>query len=129
MRIFKYFLVGGTAAVVDIGLFSLFAIYLGWNYLAVGAASFLVATYVNYELSIRHVFQSGARFARNTEILAVFVVSGIGLILNQLVLYMCVDWLEIHKFLAKLCATGSVFFWNYLARARFVFKGARGVTG
>ena len=30
MRMIRYFFEGGTVAVIDIGLFSIFASYLGW---------------------------------------------------------------------------------------------------
>ena len=85
-RIARYFVVGGIAACVDIGLFMLFAKGLGLPYLRVSAATFVVATLVNYWLSIRMLFVSGARFRRRWEIALVFAVSAIGLVLNQLIL-------------------------------------------
>ena len=120
--IIKYFLVGGTAAVIDIIIFFLFAKLLGYNYLWVGAAGFTVATLVNYLLSIRYVFESRVRFDRHHELLFVYLVSAIGLTINQVVLYVCVDLIYVEKMLSKLIATGSVFFWNYNARKHFVFK-------
>ena len=42
----------------------LFAKLLGYNYLVVGCAGFILATAVNYFLSIRFVFRSGARFSK-----------------------------------------------------------------
>ena len=52
MKIVKYFFVGGIAATIDIGLFSFFAVYLGWPWLAVSVATFILATFINYFLSI-----------------------------------------------------------------------------
>ena len=42
----------------------LFAKLLGYNYLVVGCAGFVLATAVNYFLSIRFGFRSGARFSK-----------------------------------------------------------------
>ena len=112
---------GGAAACVDIGLFMLFAQGLGLPYLRVAAASFVAATLVNYFLSVRFVFVSGARFTRRWEMLLVFVVSAIGLAINQLILAACVEMAHAPLLVAKLAATGVVFFWNYLARRLFVF--------
>ena len=120
-RVARYFAVGGAAACVDIGLFMLFAQALGLPYLRVAAGSFVLATLVNYLLSVRFVFVSGARFARRWEVLLVFVVSAIGLGINQLILAACVELAGFNLLLAKLTATGVVFFWNYLARRFFVF--------
>ena len=122
MRLIRYFFVGGTAAVIDIGLYALLVHGVGLNYLVGGVITFMVATSVNYALSVRIVFRSGARFERPQEIVLVSVVSAIGLILNQLVLFVGVAELSLQPVLAKVVATGMVFFWNYWARAHFVFK-------
>ena len=123
----RYFLVGGTAACVDIGLFLLFAKGLGLPYLRVAAATFVIATLVNYVLSVRFVFRSGQRFRRRWEIALVYLVSGVGLALNQAILFLCVEMVHLGLLLSKLTATGTVFFWNYLARRFFVFGSGRPV--
>ena len=120
-RIARYFAVGGVAACVDIGLFMLFAQGLGWPYLRVAAGSFVAATLVNYVLSVRFVFVSGARFGKGWEVVLVFVVSAVGLAINQMILAACVELGGFNLLAAKLTATGVVFFWNYLARRFFVF--------
>ena len=51
MRLVRYLFVGSAAALVDIGLFTVFARVLGYNYLIVAACTFIVATGVNYGLS------------------------------------------------------------------------------
>jgi len=68
VRILRYFIVGGVAATVDIGFFFLVAKLARVNYLVVAPLGFVLATWVNYQLSIRHVFQSGVRFSRKREI-------------------------------------------------------------
>lgn len=120
--LFRYFFVGGAAALTDLSLFFLLAQIAGLPYLAVGALSFLVATYVNYILSIRFVFRSGSRFSKRHEMLLVFAVSAIGLLVHQVVLYCAVDILKFPLMAAKLSATGSVFFWNFGARRYFIFR-------
>jgi putative flippase GtrA len=121
-RVARYFGVGATAAAVDISLFWFFAAYLGHNYMIVGSLTFILATAVNYVLSVRYVFESGVRFARHHEVLLVFGVSAVGLVVNQLVLFVGIGLLRIDVVLSKLLATGAVFAWNYNARSRFVFR-------
>jgi len=121
VRILRYFVVGGVAATVDIGFFFLFAKLAGFNYLVVAPLGFVLATGVNYQLSIRHVFRSGARFSRGREILLVYAVSAIGLLINQAVLYVLVDRVGAELMLAKFTATVTVFFWNYAMRNNYVF--------
>jgi putative flippase GtrA len=124
-RFARYFAVGGAAACVDIGLFMLFAKVMGLPYLRVAAATFIVATLVNYLLSVRFVFVSGRRFRRRWEITLVYAVSLVGLALNQAILSVSVEFAHFGLLYAKLTATGIVFFWNYLARRLFVFGAMR----
>ncbi len=124
MRLIRYFFVGGIAACVDIGIFIVFAKLLDFNYLVVSAIGFTIATLVNYFLSIRHVFDSGIRFERRQEMGLVYLISAIGLIINQSVLYIGIDNLGWEMIFTKLVATSIVFVWNYGARARFVFRSA-----
>jgi putative flippase GtrA len=121
----RYFLAGGACAVVDIGLFMLFAKGFGLPYLRVATATFLVATLLNYVLSVRFVFVSGKRFSRRWEIALVFLVSGIGLAMNSAVLWLGVEVARVGLFASKLTATGAVFAWNYLARRHLVFGATR----
>lgn len=121
----RYFFVGGAAAVVDIGLFALFAKVMGLPYLRVATASFVLATLVNYWLSVRFVFVSGQRFRRRWEMAMVFGVSAAGLAFNAAILWLCVERAHIELMAAKLVATGVVFFWNYFARRTLIFGALR----
>ena|SRR5713226_8944199 len=125
MKIVRYFVVGGVAAAVDISIFFVFAKQLGFNYLAIGAFGFLIATFVNYILSVRHVFESGIRFERRHEVILVYFVSLLGLLLHQAVLYACIDVIKIEMMLGKVTATTVVFFWNYFSRRHFIFQGSK----
>ena len=110
---------------VDFLIFAAFAKVLGFNYLLVGGIGFIVATAVNYVLSVRFVFESGVRFSSPVEVVLVFAVSLVGLCINQAVLYLGISVAGIEMLLVKVCATGVVFFWNFGARSRFVFKAVR----
>ena len=121
MKIVKYFLVGGSAAIVDISLFVIFAKFLQYNYLLVGLFSFIIATLVNYILSIKYVFESGAKHTQKKELALVYFVSAVGLLFNLLILYISIDILALEMVISKLLATGIVFFWNYLIRKYFIF--------
>lgn len=123
MKLMRYFFVGGLAAVVDFTLFVLLTKYLhvAWFWSAI--ISFTAATLANYVLSVRFVFKSGARFSRkHHEMMLVFLVSLIGLSINQLVLWLCIEEKQMKPLIAKIVGTGVVFFWNYAARRYFVFK-------
>lgn len=122
MRVVRYFFVGGIAAAIDISIFSVAVKVLEFDWFVVALYSFVIATAVNYMLSIRYVFESGVRFKRQAEVSLVFLVSGIGLVINQSVLWLLIEAVILDEVLSKLIATGSVFLWNYTARSLFIFK-------
>lgn len=121
-KIVRYFLVGGAAASIDFAIFAVFAYFLGLPWFPVAAGGFIVATTVNYELSIRHVFSSEIRFSRKYEVLLVFFVSMVGLAINQAALWIFIEVLAWNLLLAKVMATAIVFFWNFVLRHSFIFK-------
>jgi putative flippase GtrA len=97
-------------------------IAIGQSYLFAGSVSFVVATFVNFILSTRYVFpdRKGTGFRK---IVGTYAVSAVGLCLNQLILWLAIDHFHFLPLLAKLLATGVVFFWNYFIRNYFVFRG------
>jgi putative flippase GtrA len=52
----------------------------------------------------------------------VFLISFLGLGLNQAVLYIGIGKFGWEMLFTKICATGAVFFWNFGASSRFIFK-------
>jgi len=118
----RYMLVGGVAAATDLVFFGIFHMLLGFDYLVIGVIGFLVATGVNYLLSIRWVFESGARFARDREWMLIYLVSLAGLGLHVVFLYIGVEVFAIEPVVAKVIAIGLVFSWNYGARKYYVFS-------
>jgi len=119
--VIRYFFVGSASAIVDISLFSLFAKYLNYNYILVGFVTFLIATYINYVLSIKYVFSSGLRFKKKLEMLLVFLVSSLAMIINLLALFILIEYILLDPVLSKILASATVFFWNYLTRKKIIF--------
>ena len=121
IRLFRYFIIGGISAIIDLGIFSLFAYIFGWPWFFVSIVSFIIATLANYFLSINFVFVSGVRYKKRAEITGVFIISGLALVVNQVVLYIGIEWLQWPLIVSKITATGMVFFWNYFGRRHFIF--------
>jgi len=122
VKIARYFIVGGVAAGIDFLLFAALVKGLDVGWMLAGVVSFCFATMANYGLSVRHVFSSGVRFQRGKEISLVFLVSGVGLVMNQAALAALIEGTGWDPLLAKIGATSAVFFWNYGARRHFIFK-------
>tara|TARA_R110000868_G_scaffold7354_3_gene39980 strand:- start:17486 stop:17899 length:414 start_codon:yes stop_codon:yes gene_type:complete len=117
----KYFLVGGTCALIDWCLFALLLYVLDVHYLLAGTISFVVSTGANYILSVRFVFGAGRR-SRHQRIVLLWAVSIAGIVFNLGLLAIGIDVMGIHPMVAKVFATGLVFGWNFFLRYYFVFQ-------
>lgn len=123
MKLIRYFFVGGASAGVDFALFvSALIIFGEESWFAAAAMSFVVATSFNYALSIRVVFVAGARFSRTNEIILVFLVSLVGLLVNQAAMWLFYKVGGVHILISKCMATGVVFYWNFTTRNYFIFR-------
>lgn len=120
-QIVRYALVGGSIAAIDFLFFWVFAVWLSFPYLWVNGIGFCMGTAANYFLSIRWVFKSGTRFKRHNEISLIFLISLIGLMLAQLILFFFAAIVELPLLIAKILTVTSIFSWNYFARKYFVF--------
>ena len=130
LNLIKYLIVGGCATVVDLGIFAVFAVYLPFNYLVVGGVGFLVGTAINYALCVRYIYVSGQRFTARGEIVGVYLVSGVGLTLHEIILYLAYERYALPLMLCKLLAIGLVFFWNFGLRNFYLFASpGRGQSG
>ena len=117
----RYAVVGSTGSVSDWAIFAFLLYVLDWYYMLAGTLSFVLATLINYLLSILWVFNSG-RHARHLEVTLIYLVSAIGLLINLAALYLLVEWAAIHVFAAKILASVSAFLWNFTARYLWVFE-------
>ena len=117
----KYIVAGGICALVDWGLFALFLYVLDLHYVLSGGVSFLLATALNYVLSVHFVFGASRRGARSAMAL-VYFVSAVGLAINLCVLSVGVDILGLHPMLMKMAASAIALFWNFLARYFYIFR-------
>ena len=120
-QLISYGITGLIGTGVDFGLFAVLIRAAHWPWFAAGCASFATSVVVTYVISIRIVFSSGVRFKKTDEILLVFLISIIGLALNQALLYLAIH-AGLDAILAKILIAPLVIGWNFLARSLFVFR-------
>lgn len=127
-----YLVVGGTAALVEWGLFYLFlSIFSGikreaftGTVLAATALAFAIATLYHYFLGNVFVFEQGSRHERGAEVSLVFLVSTIGLLGNLVLMWIFTSprILGLPPFYSKVLASAVVTVWNYGSRKKWIFK-------
>jgi putative flippase GtrA len=121
-QLIRYLFTGGSAALIDWFIYWLLIYSFGFYYLVAAIISFTVATMVNYYLSANWVFHNSSKYSRTSEIILVFMVSLVGLLINQVCLYLLVEVVFFHLMWAKVSSTGVVFFWNFYLRKRYIFS-------
>ncbi|MBQ9418458.1 MAG: GtrA family protein [Bacteroidales bacterium] len=121
-QLVRYGLVGGIAWAVDFGLLAAFTELGGLHYTLSAALSFLAGLVVNYLLSNLIVFKEHRVESRWAEFAIFAAIGGVGLLLNEGIMYACTEWMGLHYMLSKIAATALVFFWNFFARKFALFQ-------
>lgn len=126
-QIWRYFLTGGLAFVVDFGLFAICLYAFEWHYLVSNLVGLIAGLVVNYWISIRWVFAACKRSVSNRTLeFSMFALIGIlGVLLNQALMWLQVDFLEILPMLAKFISAAIVLLWNFGIRKIFLFKSLK----
>ena len=118
----KFAVVGITSLMIDYGVlvFLTESKVFGLDYFQASAFSYPISIFVNYILSMKYVFHGKEDMSRMKEAGIFFVLSLIGLFLNQIVMWFAVECLGIYYAAAKLLSTFTVTNYNYLSRKKFL---------
>lgn len=121
IKFFKFGMVGLSGVVVDFGI-----TYLGkeklklHKYLA-NSIGFIFATTSNYLLNRYWTFIVPGQEARFLEFSKFFGIALLGLIMNNLIIYLFNDRLKFNFYLSKLFAIVIVSVWNFLGNYIYTF--------
>ncbi len=118
-RFIGYFLTGGMAAVIDLGLFLVFE-GAGMAVPLAATASFLVAALFNFGSSSLLVFRTPLTLRRFGRFMS---VASVGLAINVGVTWLLFSLIA-SPALSKLIGIGTAFAFNYVAHSLIVFRPA-----
>ncbi|MDD6237520.1 MAG: GtrA family protein [Clostridiales bacterium] len=133
-EIVRFGIIGVLATLLDWGIFYVLTNFLGVYYVVSSVIGFCVSVVFNYLLSRVWVFHVTQKQNLVREFVLFMITSIIGLGINTLVLWLCVEWLfvqmtflsvipdDILELIGKAAATFVVMVWNYLIRKFLVFK-------
>lgn len=139
MEIVRFGLVGGLATAIDYivmflvqyiampelypDLMSIFtAEVTGVISVVASGVGFTVSLVVNYLLSVLFVFEEKGKSKSVYGFVMFAVLSGVGLLLHVVGMYLGNNILGINEWLVKLFMTAVVLVWNYLSRKLLLFK-------
>ena len=118
-EIFRFLLVGGVAFFIDFFLLYLFTEIIGIYYLISAVIAFLGALAFNYILSLSWVFKERKRKGFSGALIFL-ALSLMGLILNQIILYLTVEGININYLWGKIIAAFIVMVYNFTTRKIFI---------
>ena len=122
LQFIKFCVVGGTGVVVDFGITFLFKEKLKLNKYIANSLGFMAAASTNYLLNRWWTFRS-----HDPEVAQQYVqfvgISAIGLILNNIIIYLLNDKARLNFYLSKLIDIGLVTLWNFFMNYYFTFTG------
>lgn len=120
----KFGVVGVIAFVIDYGLMVALTELLGVNYLLSATISFVVSVTFNYFASMRYVFTHKEGLSRRREFVIFVVLSVIGLVINDVLMWLGTGLLGVSYLITKIFATAVVMVWNFVTRKKFLDAGA-----
>lgn len=121
-QIMKFGVVGFICFGIDYGLMILSTEAAGISYLVSSGLSFSISVIVNYTLSLKFVFETNQENNKIVEFLVFIILSVIGLGINQVLMWVCVDKFHIFYMISKVGVTGVVMVYNFVTRKLILEK-------
>lgn len=112
-QIIKFGIVGVIAFIVDYGTLVILKELFNINLFISTEIAFIISVIVNYILSIKFVFDVKNK---NNNFIPFIILSFIGLLLTELIMYIGVDKIEINYSIVKIVATIIVMVFNFFTR-------------
>lgn len=116
----KFGIVGVIAFVIDYGFMVLLTEVFGVPYLISTTVSFIISVIFNYFASMWFVFKRKDDMSRRREFIIFVVLSVIGLVINDVFMWLMVDFLFIDYRISKIVVTFIVAVWNFVTRKIFL---------
>lgn len=133
-QIIKFGIVGVICFIIDFAITTIPTYIFGQNSVYLFAVfGFVISCIVNYILSIKYVFTDKKEMDKKKEFIVFVILSAIGLLINELIIYLCQDVLYakvmwIHNLIpaalivpiSKIIATAVVMVYNFISRKLFL---------
>lgn len=116
----KYAIVGSIATIVDFLVLYILTDHVGLHYLLSATLSFIMAAFVNYNMNRSWTFQSNGK--KRKQVPVFLIIATMGLLINNNILYIGVNFFGLYYLLVKVFATGLVMVWNFLGNKFLTFK-------
>jgi len=115
-----YGIIGMFSAAIDFAVYSFLVSICDINYLVSNCISVLAGITTSFYLNRKYNFKVKDHVRRR---FLVFLAVGLsGLVLSDLILYFCIDLMQMDRLVSKLLSIVLVVFFQFLANRYFTFK-------
>ena len=125
-QIAKFGVVGVIATVIDFGVMNILHYGLQLDIIFSNTCGFVVSVVFNYLASMKYVFSHRNGMSRQREFVIFVILSIIGLLLNDGIVWALNVALGLEANIAKVCATALVMVYNFVTRKIFLDGGNGG---
>ena len=115
-----YFIYASLAALTDLSLLFILTSIIELLYWYSAAISFMIAGFVNYFLNKKRTFKNKYKEYKKQYLVFLFVAFT-GLIWNQIIIYVLVEFVGFHYLLSKIFSLGIVFFWSFFIHKHITY--------
>lgn len=119
-EVFRFLAVGGGCFLLEYLLLYTLTEYAGFDPLISAPIAFTISLIVNYILCVYVVFH--AERQTGMQMFLFIFTSLLGLLINQAVMWFCIDVAGIWYMFSKIIASAIVMIWNYITK-RYILHG------
>ena len=120
VQIFNFGIVGVIATIIDFGFLYLFKSILHLPLILSNTLSFCISVIYNYWASMTFVFDVDKNKSKKRNFILFIIFSIIGLILNDIIVYIITEKIKLYYMLSKIIATIIVMVFNFITRKKFL---------
>jgi putative flippase GtrA len=121
IQLTRFLFVGTLSFLIDFSILWFCTDILKIYYIISATIAFIFSVIINYLLSTFWVFHKSKLDSKLNEFGIFVLLSGVGLILNDVFLYVFTDFFHVYYLFSKVIATGIVMFWNFISRKKILF--------
>ena len=119
-QLVKFGIVGVIATLLEWIIFYICTNQLKIHYSISTIIGFSISTIFNYWASVKLVFDVNKEKSEKLNFILFVVLSIVGLGLNELILWICIEKFAIYNMIGKVIATGIVMVFNFITRKLFL---------
>ena len=119
-QILRFIVVGVIATLIDWIIYFICCNYIKIDPLISNIISFSISVIYNFWASCKYVFNVNKEKNRKTQFIIFIVFAVMGLLLNELILYIFIKLLSWNYMLVKVMGTAIVMVFNFVTRKKFL---------